>query len=162
MNKFFGVIFVVAIMFGILNLGFSNTMTEQGKQLVDSKISCDTASDEQLEQIGDYYMEQMHPGQAHELMDNMMGGEGSEQLKQVHIYMAKNLYCEDKTTGYGIMGNGGMMSMMGGFGGMMGYGSNVAGYSTGWSTFFSIFWILIMLGILLVIILVIIKLIKAM
>ncbi|HII66348.1 TPA: hypothetical protein HA295_06280, partial [Candidatus Woesearchaeota archaeon] len=49
---------------------------EEGKKLVESKMSCDKLSNEQLEAIGDYYMEQMHPGEAHEIMDNMMGGEG--------------------------------------------------------------------------------------
>lgn len=60
----------------------------EGKKLVESKISCDRLINEQLEAIGDYYMEQMHPGESHEIMDNMMGGEGSESLKQVHINMA--------------------------------------------------------------------------
>ena len=89
------------------------------KQLIDSGISCDKITDEQLESLGDYYMEQMHPGESHELMDNMMGGEGSESLKQVHINMAKRLYCKDTVyIGYGMMGSGGMMNMMGR--GMMG------------------------------------------
>ena len=88
---------------------------EEGKALVESKISCDALTNEQLEAIGDYYMEQMHPGEAHELMDNMMGGEGSASLKQVHINMAKRLYCnEDLYLGYGMMNFGGMMG-----GGMM-------------------------------------------
>ena len=39
------------------------------KQIIDSGISCDKLSDEQLEAIGDYYMEQMHPGELHEIMD---------------------------------------------------------------------------------------------
>jgi len=89
------------------------------KQLIDSGIGCDKLTDEQLESIGDYYMEQMHPGEAHEIMDNMMGGEGSESLKQVHINMAKRLYCNENVyIGYGMMG-GGMMNMMMGSG-MMG------------------------------------------
>lgn len=86
------------------------------KQLIDSKISCDKLSEEQLEAIGDYLMEQMHSGEQHELMDNMMGGEGSESLKQVHINLARMMYCG----GGGMMGSGGMiqsggmMNMMGG------------------------------------------------
>jgi len=31
------------------------------KQLIDSGISCDKLTDEQLEAMGDYYMEQMQP-----------------------------------------------------------------------------------------------------
>ncbi len=92
---------------------------EEGKNLVGSKISCDKLSNDQLESIGDFYMEQMHPGKAHEIMDNMMGGEGSESLKQVHINMAKRLYCNENVyIGYGMMVSGGMMNMMGR--GMMG------------------------------------------
>jgi len=79
------------------------------KQLIDSGISCDELTDEQLEAVGDYYMEQMHPGEAHEMMDKMMGGEGSDSLKQVHIQMAKRLYCNEDIGG--VMG-GGMMNMM--------------------------------------------------
>ncbi len=90
---------------------------EEGKNLVESKISCDKLSNEQLEAIGEYYMEQMHPGAAHEIMDNMMGGEGSASLKQVHINMAKRLYCNDNIyIGYGMMGSGGMMGFNGGYG----------------------------------------------
>ena len=73
------------------------------KQIIDSGISCDKLSDEQLEAIGDYYMEQMHPGEAHDIMDKMMGGEGSESLRQTHITMAKSIYCNEAS---------GMMNMM--------------------------------------------------
>ena len=104
---------------------------EEGKKLVESKTSCDKLSNEQLEAIGDYYMEQMHPGESHELMDNMMGGEGSESLKQVHINMAKQLYCNENVyAGYGMMGSRGMMNMM---------GSYPTGYDYG---YWNIFWIL--------------------
>ncbi len=89
---------------------------EEGQKLVNNQISCNQLSNEQLEAIGEYYMEQMHPGKAHEMMDNMMGGESSESLKQVHINMARRLYCNDSIyIGYGMMGTGGMMG-----GGMMG------------------------------------------
>ncbi|MBI5072222.1 SHOCT domain-containing protein [Candidatus Woesearchaeota archaeon] len=47
---------------------------EDGMKLMESKISCDKLNNEQLEAIGEYYMEQMHSGEAHEIMDNMMGG----------------------------------------------------------------------------------------
>jgi len=108
---------------------------EEGKNLVESRISCDKLSNEQLEAIGDYYMEQMHPGEAHEIMDNMMGGEGSESLKQVHINMARRLYCNENIyMGYGMMGSGGMMS-----GGMM--GSYPASYSYSNYGYWNILWI---------------------
>jgi len=85
----------------------------EAKILIDQKTPCDTLSDEQLEIIGEYYMEQMHPGEAHELMDTMMGGEDSASLRQAHISMAKRLYCGEKS-GSGMMG---MMvnGMMGGY-----------------------------------------------
>jgi len=112
---------------------------EEGKKLVESKISCDKLSYEQLEAIGDYYMEQMHPGEAHEMMDQMMGGEGSESLKQVHINMAKRLYCnEDAYIGYGMMG-GGMMNMMGS--GMMGNYPTYYGYNSFWNILWTVFLI---------------------
>ncbi len=118
---------------------------EEGKKLVESKISCDKLSNEQLESIGDYYMEQMHPGEAHEIMDNMMGGEGSESLKQVHINMAKRLYCNENVyIGYGMMGSGGMM------GGMM--GSYPASYAYSNYGYWNIFWILLFAAVIFLIV----------
>jgi len=123
------------------------------KQLIDSGISCDELTDEQLEAVGDYYMEQMHPGEAHEMMDKMMGGEGSDSLKQVHIQMAKRLYCNEDIGGF--MG-GGMMNMM------MGNSSNPSALNNnfinpmsmmnfgfapfGW-IFMILFWALVIAGI---------------
>ena len=84
---------------------------DEAKELIGSGIGCSNLTNEQLEEIGDYYMEQMHPGESHEYMDRMMGGEGSESLRQVHINLAKRIYCNENI--------GGMMGMMAG-GGMMG------------------------------------------
>ena len=78
------------------------------EKLIDSRVSCSNLTNEQLESIGDYYMEQMHPGEAHEYMDRMMGGEGSESLKQVHINIARRIYCNENLGGMigrGMMGN---------------------------------------------------------
>ena len=62
-------------------------------------------------------MEQMHPGELHEIMDERMGGDGSEQLRQVHIAIARNFYCGEHQAMMPMM----MNTMMGrtGFGGMM-------------------------------------------
>ncbi len=120
---------------------------DEAKQLIESKVPCSELAEGQLEIMGDYYMEQMHPGEAHELMDQMMGGEGSESLKLAHINMAKRLYCNEgfggmmgtmMGSGYGMMSNGGMMNMMGNYGGNYGYGM------MGSSGFFgaSLLWIL--------------------
>jgi len=112
---------------------------DETKQLIDSGISCDKLTDEQLESIGDYYMEQMHPGEAHELMDQMMGGEGSDSLKQVHIQMAKKLYCNEDVGG---MMSGGMMNMVGS--GMMGNYPTYYGYNNFWN----ILWLVSLIGVI--------------
>ena len=120
------------------------------KQLIDSKISCDNLTNVQLESIGDYYMEQMHPGEAHEYMDRMMGGD-SETTRQMHVSMAKSIYCNEDV-GMGNMMN--MMSdnMMGGQNNMMqGMMGNNMMYNYGIynSGFVVIFWITYMLIIIL-------------
>src|SRR3989338_3332270 len=117
---------------------------EEGKKLVESKTSCGKLSNEQLEAIGDYYMEQMHPGESHGLMDNMMGGEGSESSKQVHINMAKRLYCNENVyIGYGMMGSGGMMNMMGNY---------PASYDYSNYGYWNIFWILLFAAVIFLIV----------
>ena len=117
----------------------------EAEAIIGQKVPCSDLSFEQLEKIGEYYMEQMHPGESHELMHEMMGlEEGSEAEKQFHINMAKRLYCNEGGTsgsggvnmmGSGMMGGGMMSGMMGsGYsGGMMGpqmmYGAY--GYNSG-------------------------------
>ena len=39
---------------------------EQAEATINAEIPCDKLSEDQLEMIGDYYMEKMHPGEAHE------------------------------------------------------------------------------------------------
>ena len=134
------IIFVlIAVLF--LNLSLVSAHEHdfnETKQLIDSGISCDKLIDEQLEAIGDYYMEQMHPGEAHELMDEMMGGEGSESLRTVHINMAKTIYCNENVSSYGMMGS-----------------SNF-----GYWNFLNILYLILLIGIIVLIILWIIKLTK--
>lgn len=115
---------------------------EEGKLLVESKTSCEDLNDEQLEAIGEYSMEQMHPGEQHETMDSMMGGEGSESLREMHITMAKRLYCNEDTNG--MMGSGGMMGMMNMMGGNM-MGSSPSYYGYGYNGFWNIIVSLIFL-----------------
>ncbi len=94
------------------------------EQLIDSGISCDKLTDEQLEEIGEYYMEQMHPGESHDLMHRMMGmEEGTEYHRQFHVNIARMMYCgEGGMMGGNMMGSGGMMGMMPMMMNMMGSG----------------------------------------
>lgn len=110
----FGIILLIS--FSLVSAHGEETFA-QAEELIESKVSCDELTDDQLEVIGDYYMEQMHPGETHETMDEMMGGEGSESLRLMHINMARNFYCGD----HEMMGSGMMDMMMGR--GMMGSGS---------------------------------------
>ncbi|MDD5749337.1 MAG: hypothetical protein PHO91_00935 [Patescibacteria group bacterium] len=92
---------------------------EEAQSLIEQKTECSQLSDGQLEKIGDYYIELMAPDQGHEAMDQMMGGEGSESLRQAHILMARRWYCGD-AIGMGMMG-----MMTGNYGPrMMNWGSN--------------------------------------
>ena len=142
----------------------------EAKQLIASGASCKELTSEQLELMGDYYMEQMHPGEAHELMDNMMGGEGSESLKLVHINMAKRIYCKENIyIGYGMMAGNEMMGQ--GRQGMMqrgiinndyGYGYGMMGsYNSGYN-FIDFLYSLLLIGLLVLIILWIVKSLKGM
>jgi len=161
MKKIIFVVFVILL----LNLGLANGITQQeineAKSLIDSKVSCKTLSDSQLEIIGEYYMEQMHPGESHELMHKMMGlKEGSEAEKQFHISMAKTMYCDESggMMGSGMM-NGGMISMM--MGGNMGYGMmGNYGYGFGYWNFVNILYIILLIGLIILVYLWIIKLWK--
>ncbi len=150
-------IFIVSMIL-LLSISFVSAHEHdfaETKKLIDSKISCDKLGDEQLEAIGEYYMEQMHPGEAHELMDKMMGGEGSETLRQMHINMAKRLYCNENIN-IGMMG-GGMMSMM--MGGNTGYGMmGNYGYGFGYWNFVNILYIILLIGLTILVYLWILKL----
>jgi len=80
-----------------------------------SDLSCAAVSNDDFERLGDAVMESMHPGQAHEAMDAMLGGEGSARLAAVHIGMGKNYlgctaYNNNFAQGGGMMGGFGMGS----------------------------------------------------
>ena len=142
-NKFNLIFAMLIILFSMtFVLAHSEETFAQAEELIKQKISCENLTQEQLEILGDYYMEQMHPGELHEIMDERMGGEGSESLKQVHINMGLTFYCGE----VGGMSSGMMNTMMGR--GMMGNW----GYS---GTNFWIFNILFIIVIVLLIILLI-------
>jgi len=91
-------------------------------------LRCDKLTDEDFELIGDAAMENIHPGEAHEQMDEMMGGKESESLKAMHIQMGRNyLGCSDE--GYFGMGSGMMEKSHGSS--MMGWG-RTTGVSVIW------------------------------
>lgn len=101
------------------------------------ELNLSKVSDDDWERLGDAVMELQHPGEAHEVMDRMMGGEGSDSLRQMHINMGQAYLGYGSGNGYygsGMMMGGGMMGYgnnrnfnapagMMGFGSMMGYGS---------------------------------------
>ena len=120
------VLLLVFVLSFLMVLAHGEETFAEAEEIIESKIDCDQLTDDQLEAIGDYYMEQMHPGESHETMDEMMGGEGSESLRQMHINMARNFYCGE----HDAMSSGMMNMMMGkgmmSSGSMMGIADNQA------------------------------------
>src|SRR3989338_4619229 len=99
-----GFVFLLAIAFGFAHSGEEDF--KEAESLIASKIPCEDLTDSQLEMLGDYYMEQMHPREQHEIMDEMMGGEDSLSLEQVHIRMALSFYCgQHDALSYDMMQN---------------------------------------------------------
>jgi len=152
MKKLFALVVLTLILFNFTAAHEEETFA-QAEEIIKQKISCDNLTNEQLEILGEHYMEQMHPGEAHELMDDMMGGEGSESLKQVHINMGSVFYCGENKT----MSSDMMMQMMNG--GMMGYGmmgrTNYGYGMTGnYSGYNIINWIFVILAIIVLVLLI--------
>ncbi len=117
------------------------------KQDVDSidRIDCNKVSDAEFEELGDAMMERMAGNhELHEQMDEMMGGEGSESLRQMHIFMGMNwLSCSD-SAGMG-MERGMMMPMM-----MRMMGNTYPAFYSGFDTLLTIAiigWILLVLAV---------------
>ncbi|MBI5225297.1 hypothetical protein HY989_05495 [Candidatus Micrarchaeota archaeon] len=166
-------IFIAILMFPLLAI--SSDEIAQAQTLINSNTACSSLTNDQLEIIGEYIMERMHPEDAHELMHKMMGlKEGSPEEKLFHINLAKSMYCGENGN-YGMMGSNyrsTMMRAMMGFGnagptyGMMGqnyaidqnYGSRGFGmmgnYGNGgffgWNVF-DILWLILLIGLIAVV-----------
>jgi len=177
---------VLYLIIALLSIGIAFAHSDESefvdaKQIIENNVPCSELTEDQLEHMGDYYMEQMHPGEAHELMDKMMGGEGSESLGQMHIQMAKSIYCNDTSgmANYGMMGmmgngmmGGGMMNMMMGSnmmgsGGMNMMGTNfgygmMGNYGYGYWGFLNVLSLILLIGLVVLVYLWIIKLWKGM
>lgn len=86
------------------------------KYEVESKgdLDCELVSDDDLVRLGDAVMERMHPGERHEEMDRMMGGEESEGWWNIHLQMGRNYLGCDKDSPAVVWGGaiGGMMGRM--------------------------------------------------
>ncbi len=115
------------------------------EEIIQQKISCDDLTENQLEILGDYYMEQMHPGEQHEIMDEMMGGEGSDSLRQAHINMGLAFYCGEHESM-----NPSMMNTMMGRNTM--YGNMMQGYWPQSNSLTNLFNFLLIVGLILFII----------
>lgn len=153
--------------FGALSVNGILSEIKQNQGLnQDQDINCEKVTESQFDALGDAVMETIHPGEEHELMDQMMGGEGSTSLKAMHIAMGQNyLNCSNRLgQSYGVMGSNMMSGMMGMMtGGMMGNWQNQIekggvssmmgnfGFGSGFNFFgwffMILFWALIILGI---------------
>ena len=160
LNKLFKIVILVIL---VINISFVYSHEEEtfalAEEIIKQKIICDELSENQLEILGDYYMEQMHPGELHEIMDERMGGEGSESLRQVHINMGLAFYCGE----HGRFSSGMMNMMMGRTGfNMMRYNVPSKNYYT--APNYNLFWIpgvIFMILILVIIVSIIVLLAKS-
>lgn len=122
-----------------------------------SDVDCQKITNGQFEELGDAVMEQRHPDEQHIVMDNMMGGEGSETLQSMHISMGQNYigcntnkqYMNSDLMG-GNMASGFMSKNSfrshGGFGMMSGFGTSF--FSLSYSITMLLIWTLLALGII--------------
>lgn len=119
--------FLLLAMTGVLAEEDRGTEIQSGQAIVEAKTSCDVLTNDQLEAVGEYYMELMHPGALHDAMEQVMGlEEGTQEHKDFHIALGERMYCgvsnSSTSTGmrgyYGMMGSGnwGTYSMMSGYG----------------------------------------------
>ena len=93
----------------------------QSQNVTDIKnLDCSKIKNEEFQKVGDAIMETMAPGERHEIMEQMMGGENSQFLKGMEQMMGQRYLGCISVSGYGS----GMMNMMGG----SGYGTMGSNY----------------------------------
>lgn len=136
-----------------LNVVLSEILSKYNVSRVQD-LDCSEVTDEDFESVGEAVMETIHPGDVHEAMDERMGGEGSESLREAHINMGENyLGCQSESgTRFGMMGRnydsqkGGRFGMMG-----WGYGANMMGASNlgGFGIFATLVWIVVLVDLVL-------------
>lgn len=155
------VMFCLTLVLALNVFAAETSEIEEGKALVEASADCADLNDDQREAIGEYIMEVMHPGEAHDAMHQMMGlEEGTEEHRLFHIGLADRMYCSSTTySGYGM----GMM-----YGTMMGNGYSygmMKGYNYGMMStwgFSSLLYFLLLLALLVLLIVLIIKLWRSM
>ncbi len=91
MKKFLSILYLVLIMSTIVFADSNHDDFSEAQSIIEQRIPYEDLTDDQFELLGDYFMDQM-TGENHDYMDQMMGGEGSAELRQVHINMGKNMY----------------------------------------------------------------------
>ena len=100
MFKIGSVFFIVLLVFPLVS---AQGETEQIQDLVKNKVSCSKLSEQQLELIGEYYMEQMHPGEEHIALMKQIGGLDSETVRKEHFKIAQENYCDDFNFPYWLL-----------------------------------------------------------
>ncbi|MBI2547300.1 MAG: hypothetical protein HYW23_02530 [Candidatus Aenigmarchaeota archaeon] len=84
-----------------------------------AQLDCNKIPDSEFTELGDAVMGRMVGNtELHEQMDNMMGGEGSASLNQMHLIMGRNWMGCNSTNFQGMMGTymmPGMMRVMGNY-----------------------------------------------
>src|SRR3989338_4146845 len=165
MKKTIGMMIIMVTLAAFLALGQEEDVFAQVEDMIQNKIPCAELNDTQLEIIGDYYMEQMHPGAWHEWMDQRLGGEGSAQLQQVHLALAQSFYCGERQLLSVDMMNTmmGRTGMMGGMMTMMGYNYGMMGsFGYGYWGLLGILYVLLVLGLIVLVYLWALKLWRSM
>jgi putative membrane protein len=107
-----------------LDQALQEILNAQGVSDIKS-IDCSKVTEKQLEDLGDAFMDVMHPGSSeHDFMDRMMGGKGSPTLESMHRIMgARYLGCYRGDEPYGMMHP---------FWGGRGYGNGAGNYNRRW------------------------------